>query len=279
MYRLDNSMVTGDRTIALVGCGGTGGFVAEGLCRLFRGTRARIILVDGDRVEERNLLRQNFYPEELGRFKAQVLAERLAMRFRMPVGYALDPLSSPMEQASGPEWRQMNPGVLVGCVDNALARAAMHHWSERWSLGWWVDVGNGEEFGQVLVGNRPSGKLAGAFRQEDGICTALPRPTDQRPELLLPPESRNETERNGTVGNCAEAVAAGEQSPTINLAMAALVLEVVRRIVQGTCSWMQVSLDLAAGTMQVTHATPETVAQMTGVPAQVLVDKTDGRKG
>ncbi|MDP2949903.1 MAG: hypothetical protein Q8P22_10245, partial [Chloroflexota bacterium] len=120
---------------------------------------------------------------------------------------------------------------------------------------------------------RPPGRLEGAFHEKEGICTGLPRPTDQRPELLLP----RPDELQGP--NCAEAVAAGAQSPTINLAMSALALEVVRRIVQGRCTWMQVSLDLAAGTMQVTHATPEVVAQVTGMPAQALVYKTDGRKG
>ena len=45
----------------MVGTGGTGGFVAEGLCRLFQGREATIVLVDHDRVEPHNLLRQNFY--------------------------------------------------------------------------------------------------------------------------------------------------------------------------------------------------------------------------
>ena len=48
----------------------TGGYVAEGLCRLFQGREAAIVLVDHDRVEPHNLLRQNFYPEDVGRFKS-----------------------------------------------------------------------------------------------------------------------------------------------------------------------------------------------------------------
>ncbi|MDP2952085.1 MAG: hypothetical protein Q8O76_02050, partial [Chloroflexota bacterium] len=71
--------------------------------------------------------------------------------------------------------------------------------------------------------------------------------------------------------DCAQAVAAGEQSPTINQAMAALTLEVVRRLVEGTCIWMQLSLDLEAGTMHATHATPEAVAQICGVPIKELM--------
>ena len=40
--------------------------------------KATIVLVDHDRVEPHNLLRQNFYPEDVGRFKSQALADRLA---------------------------------------------------------------------------------------------------------------------------------------------------------------------------------------------------------
>ena len=59
-YYLDNAFLLDNPWITVVGCGGTGGFVAEGLCRLFQGREATIVLVDHDRVEPHNLLRQNF---------------------------------------------------------------------------------------------------------------------------------------------------------------------------------------------------------------------------
>jgi tRNA A37 threonylcarbamoyladenosine dehydratase len=49
-----------EATIVLVGCGGTGGFVAEALCRLLLGRRASLFLVDPDRVEAANVSRQAF---------------------------------------------------------------------------------------------------------------------------------------------------------------------------------------------------------------------------
>ena len=36
-YYLDNAFLLDNPWITVVGCGGTGGFVAEGLCRLFQG--------------------------------------------------------------------------------------------------------------------------------------------------------------------------------------------------------------------------------------------------
>ena len=104
-YYLDNAFLLDNPWITVVGCGGTGGFVAEGLCRLFQGREATIVLVDHDRVEPHNLLRQNFYAEDVGRFKSQALADRLARAYRRPVGYSVYPFReerspAPMEAAT-----------------------------------------------------------------------------------------------------------------------------------------------------------------------------------
>ena len=48
--------------IILIGAGGTGGYIAPHLYRIAfaSGCTARIIIADGDIVEEENLIRQNF---------------------------------------------------------------------------------------------------------------------------------------------------------------------------------------------------------------------------
>lgn len=56
MYKLDNNFAQGHFTVTVVGCGGTGSFAAEGLSR-FLPPRADLVLIDHDRVEERNLRR------------------------------------------------------------------------------------------------------------------------------------------------------------------------------------------------------------------------------
>ena len=129
MYHLDNAFLIEDPWITVVGCGGTGGFVAEGLCRLFQGREATIVLVDHDRVEPHNLLRQNFFAGDVGRFKSQALAERLSRAYNRTVGYSTQPF-----QAYEPrdEYYRRYPGLptygnalLIGCTDNAAARRAM----------------------------------------------------------------------------------------------------------------------------------------------------------
>jgi PRTRC genetic system ThiF family protein len=250
-YRLASRFTSYRNTIALVGCGGTGGFVAEGLCRL--GCPGRLLLIDGDRVEERNLGRQNFYPEDLGRFKSQALAERLARKYQRPIAYS----TAPLEHTS-----LSGCALVVGCVDNAPARAAIAR-AVSPSL-WWLDAGNGREFGQVLMGNAARDMLAGAFEGEERICHALPLPTLVRPELLVPAPRE---------GSCAQV----EQGPTINQFMAALVVEVVRRLLEGSLSWWQVYLDLEAGSLRTVWAAPEAVSRLTGLPVRKLVRKRERR--
>ena len=63
--------------IVMLGAGGTGGHIAPHLYRLLYALErpVRFIICDGDIVEEKNLVRQNFTPADLGENKAKVLAE------------------------------------------------------------------------------------------------------------------------------------------------------------------------------------------------------------
>ena len=62
-------------TVAVVGCGGLGGYMAEELSRLGIG---RLILIDGDQHDETNINRQLTATElTLGCWKVQAARERL----------------------------------------------------------------------------------------------------------------------------------------------------------------------------------------------------------
>jgi len=249
-----------DKGVIVVGCGGTGGFVAEGLCRLLSRS-IRIVLMDQDVVETTNLFRQNFLPQELGRFKAQALAERLARQFNREVGYSLFYL----REGARRDPNLIGLNLIVGCVDNHLARRAIASFVSEQNWGWWIDAGNAENWGQVLIGNSDRHRMGRMFDPETERCVRLPMPTIQRPELLLPPAAEE------IDPDCAEAIQVGDQSPTINQAMASLVLEVVRRLLLGTCPWMSLFLDLDTGELKPTYATPEVVSRMMRVPVGSLV--------
>lgn len=256
-----------EATVVLVGCGGTGGFLAEAICRLLLGRNAQLFLVDPDRVEPHNVVRQCFDRGDVDRFKVEVLAERLSRRFGREVGYSVLPFDRELHtQVFGDVRSQLN--LLVGCVDNSPARRAIAAALDQpgWRDGyqsrrtWWLDTGNGRNSGQVLLGNvtRPEG-LRGAFVPAAGLCRALPAPSLQRPDLLdAPPEPRPQAD-------CAEAVAAGDQGPTVNHVVAAFAASYVEKLLDGSCTWMASYFDLDDGTLRCVPADPKTVAAIAGL--------------
>ncbi len=272
-YTISLKHLVPDFNIIVVGCGGTGGFVAEGLCRLLSGSDIPIIFIDHDRVEPHNLVRQNFYAGDLGKFKSQALAERLSRQFGRRIGFSVYPYMHDLvrEDYGAGLHRRAVQGIIIGCVDNASARRAI---GETLEFGnWWLDAGNGFSSGQVLLGNaRDRASLEESFIERVREVYRLPIPTWQLPSLLAPPARKEPDTRD-----CAEAVAAEEQGPVINQAMATLVLEFMHRMLKGTLTWMGAYIDLGVGTLQTVSAEPETVARICQVKVDTLVVKDDSK--
>ena len=116
---------------------------------------------------------------------------------------------------------------------------------------WLIDAGNDTNWGQVLVGN-----VAGRVDWEESPFTGrdllhlAPAPTLQRPDLLTAVSTRPPDV------DCAAALDLTDQDPTINQMMASLVLQVVRRMVAGTCPFMGLYLDMDLGTVTPSYVTP-----------------------
>ena len=72
-----------DKTINIIGCGATGSWVALMLAKM--GVK-KFNLIDMDSVEEHNIPNQFFSTEDIGRYKSEVLAERI----RKESGYGKD---------------------------------------------------------------------------------------------------------------------------------------------------------------------------------------------
>lgn len=253
--------------IIVVGCGGTGGFVAEGLCRLLANNDMDILLVDYDRVEPHNLRRQNFFAGDVGKFKSQALAERLARQFCRPIGYSVFPYDRGLiNEATGIGMRIVR-GIIIGCVDRASARQSI---VDRLEWGdWWLDAGNGLQSGQVLIGNTKNiDGLEESFEESGHTVGSLPVPSLQVPSLLNEPTKPETPDLD-----CAEAVEEEGQSPIINQAMATLVLEFMYRLLSDRLTWMGAYIDLEAGTLTTVPAEPVTVARMFGVKVDTLMAK------
>ena len=150
----------------LVGCGGTGSWLAPSLCRIARtlnekGKVTNLIFIDPDVVEQKNVLRQNFCDAEIGLNKAQTLALRYSLSWGISIE-ALPALFNPEIVAKDYYQREHKLKIIIGCVDNALARQSIadalsqyQSWHTRNVATelWWLDCGNHSNSGQVLIGS------------------------------------------------------------------------------------------------------------------------------
>jgi PRTRC genetic system ThiF family protein len=126
----------------VVGTGGTGSYLAQGLAKLIAGYKldVKITLVDPDFVEERNCSRQNFEYHEVGEPKAKALAFRLNQKY----GTQFMAVCGRGEEEVA-DHRLYNR-LIVTCVDSIAAR--LHYRKS----SYWLDLGNGEETGQAIFG-------------------------------------------------------------------------------------------------------------------------------
>jgi PRTRC genetic system ThiF family protein len=175
-------------SILQVGCGGTGGYLVPKLARLlmtlgkFREGERGYNLVDFDIVEEINLYRQNFVESDLGRNKAEVLAQRYGSHFGVPIG-SVNLKAEIAEDLTDafPEIGQ-SCRVLIGCVDNNNARKLMQEVFETSKVPIiYIDSGNGKFTGQIVVG----------YRTDEVILEAV---GTVYPESLV--EAKNKAPRN-----------------------------------------------------------------------------------
>jgi PRTRC genetic system ThiF family protein len=216
----------------LVGCGGTGSWLAPHLVRLARFLRetrslnAQITFVDPDVVEMKNVFRQNFGEPEVGGHKAELLA----LRYSAPWGMAIQVHAARFDQAMV-RLEYGDLGVIVGCVDNAAARKSIAdsldqesrlHGGEGLPRMFWLDCGNATDTGQVLFGaarNVRQLQYAFPYLPDQSFCVNLPAPDLQHPDLLQVQPDAHPTKPTQDV-SCAEMLLMGDQSPSINAMVA-----------------------------------------------------------
>ncbi|MBD0264589.1 MAG: ThiF family adenylyltransferase, partial [Tolypothrix sp. Co-bin9] len=217
----------------LVGCGGTGSHVAYAIARLlwaveqiFPDRKAVATFVDPDIVEAKNIARQLFCHADIGRNKAQVLASRLSLSLGINIGAI--PKAFSREMIGDPEHNKLV--VIIGCVDNAEARSTIANClsqviSPKKII--WIDGGNHEQSGQVLLGNTPTWAELEKETHKNGFCSLIPSPALIHPELLL--ESKN----NIQPLSCAELALLNTQSFAINIRVAAEINDYLRGVTFG----------------------------------------------
>jgi PRTRC genetic system ThiF family protein len=253
--------------LLLIGCGGTGSYLAEHVARLTRvlreqGKDVRVTFVDDDVVTRANVPRQHFCEAEIGAPKAAALALRCNAAWGLDIRAILDRFTP----AHLGEHGYGTVTLLLGCVDNAAARQSLAealrpNAREEHPRIWWLDAGNFADAGQVMLGTDTTlTRLAEAFITP-GLCGRLPAPSLAQPDLLVPQPDELPDARL----SCADLAALNAQSLVINQAMAMLMTQYLTALLlTSTLRQCATTLNLPALSMRTTYVTPETLAPLVG---------------
>ena len=224
-----------------IGAGGTGSHLVQHISRLIASneTIAKRVgsytIVDGDIVEQKNVGRQLFVPQDTGKYKAEVLARRYSSAYGVSLGYVNQMLCAPFVDELIPLGSLNTPTLIIGAVDSARARRLIFEEIEKVQETrktiWWLDAGNGRETGQIMLGNtaRADRLRAGL---EEAFIEYLPYPAVLFPDLI------DETlDAQAADLSCAEAVAQDDQGPNINAQMGLIIAEMLRVFLLGELRW------------------------------------------
>ena len=203
--------------IILIGAGGAGGYIAPHLYRIAyaSGRKVQIIIADGDIVEKKNLIRQNFADCDIGKNKAQVLAERYAGAFGIKANYIPDFIESKfmLEELTSSAAFNGPQTILIGAVDNNRSRQMCHDVFQESRNIIYIDSGNGEYTGQIVCGIRKNGR------------------TITKPVAGIYPDILQGDEKFPTELSCAERSVSAPQSIAANLFASTIVASILYQLI------------------------------------------------
>lgn len=231
-------------TLALVGCGGTGSWLAPSVARVARllsekyHKEMQVYFIDPDQVEAKNVYRQNFCEAEIGLNKAAALAFRYGTSWGVEVTAIQAKFAAVMVESA---WLN----VVIGCVDNAAARKDIFGAVNNKARCWWLDCGNSQSSGQVILGSGTKRPVGDPF-ELPGFCSWLPTPVVHHPELLVA-ERESAAHEDGL--SCADMAMQDSQGLAINQRIAAEAADyLVRMLLTHDLRKWVTYIDLASGT-------------------------------
>jgi PRTRC genetic system ThiF family protein len=238
-------------TIHLIGCGGTGSWLAPHLARITKLLQevhhidARLAFWDYDAVEEKNIFRQNFCEAEVGANKAETLARRYGTAWgleiiALPVPFSADAV---YRNNLGDRYGGSSMPVFITCVDKNAPRQDVAKACSQY-FGWWLDCGNLKTAGQVSIGRGlPPHELSPL--RFPSMTTWTPLPSVQFPGIL---QEETETKREDvdySGMSCTDIALVDEQGLSINhtvasTASAMLMKLLVTKDLQYHCAYVSI---------------------------------------
>lgn len=163
--------------LIVVGAGGTGTYFLKEISRMISTDVSvskqirEMYIVDGDTVEEKNLNRQAFLPEDIGRNKAAVMADVLNSSFdlgwRSIATYMTkeDEMKKLMPSLANPnQGNYLLIPVVIGCVDNHGFRMLMEKLFDEANSLIYFDSANEFSAGECVLSYKMNKKVLGPCR-------------------------------------------------------------------------------------------------------------------
>jgi PRTRC genetic system ThiF family protein len=182
-------------SVLVIGAGGNGSNIVPELGKIHAtllltgATGLMVTVIDADKVEIHNTGRQKFAPSDVGRYKAEVIVERVNRFY----GTKWNSVHSMFD----PEKLHLRYNIIITCVDNLKIRRDVWNICKKQQSFydddihkkyWWVDLGNGQYHSQVLIRNIRSLKKDNTkciFEMNPHIREKVNQPSCSMEESLL----------------------------------------------------------------------------------------------
>ena len=212
-HTIPGRLLNGPVQVVVVGAGGSGSQILTGLAQLDHAMKSlghpgglAVKAVDDDVVSPSNVGRQMFYPSDVGQNKADVLINRINMA--MGTNWGSIPMKVTKESS-------IRADLVIGCVDTRKAREAILHAGIKGGATYWLDLGNRQHDGQVILGEFPT-------REKVKDASRLPTVADLFPETCDPSQ-----EGDDSGPSCSLAEALEKQSLFVNRGVALYALNML----------------------------------------------------
>lgn len=150
----------------IVGVGGTGSLLARDLPKLMIGTSNKMVIIDGDIVEEKNRKRQSYQKHDVGSNKAIALSAKINS-FYGCICEAIDTYVTNDEIKACLKRYDGYIPVIIGCVDNDKSRKIMEGTFNELDKCVYLDSANSEYEGNVYCCVKSDGVKKGPIRSEN----------------------------------------------------------------------------------------------------------------
>lgn len=248
IHKIHKELLMRTIQIHVVGIGGTGSALLPRLMQLHFAMLAlghpgglHVTAYDNDTVSESNIGRQGFFPCDVGHNKATLLINRLNMAW----GTSWDGIPNRINKSD-----RIKTDIIIGCVDTRKARASILGCVES-SCAYYLDSGNGENSGQVILGE--IGSPATMSRLD-----RLPTVADLFPEMVDPSLDAKDDRPS-----CSVAESLKKQSLVINMAMVTEIFNLLWTLIRtGELKYSGKFVNLESGISPPIRIDTETWARM-----------------